>query len=66
MGWGTLVNVFGVVTIVQAFLPLLRKYYSKGPLRSRIINISSGAGRVKLPYTGAYCASKVSLDNPPL
>eukprot|EP00339_Tiarina_fusa_P011249 CAMPEP_0117019996 /NCGR_PEP_ID=MMETSP0472-20121206/15257_1 /TAXON_ID=693140 ORGANISM="Tiarina fusus, Strain LIS" /NCGR_SAMPLE_ID=MMETSP0472 /ASSEMBLY_ACC=CAM_ASM_000603 /LENGTH=230 /DNA_ID=CAMNT_0004725085 /DNA_START=366 /DNA_END=1054 /DNA_ORIENTATION=- len=56
------VNVFGVVTMTQAFLPLIRKYYTRAPLNSRIINISSGAGRISLPSCGQYCASKYALE----
>lgn len=50
------VNVFGVVSVIQAFLPLLRA--SGG----RIINISSVSGRLALPFGGSYAASKFALE----
>merc|ERR1712232_219072 len=48
--------------MTQAFVPLLRKYYVKSPLNSRVINISSGAGLVTVPAVGAYCASKYAIE----
>jgi NAD(P)-dependent dehydrogenase (short-subunit alcohol dehydrogenase family) len=49
------VNVIGQVSVIQAFLPLLRK--SQG----RIVNIGSGSGRLALPFIGGYAASKFAL-----
>src|SRR5215510_5601841 len=46
------VNVFGLLAVTQAFLPLLRQ--SKG----RIVNIGSVLGRLAIPHMGAYSASK--------
>jgi NAD(P)-dependent dehydrogenase (short-subunit alcohol dehydrogenase family) len=50
------VNVFGLMAVTQAFLPLLRK--SQG----RIVNVSSVNGRAAVPYLGPYCASKHALE----
>ena len=50
------VNVFGLVDVTQAFIPLLRK--AKG----RIVNIGSIAGRVTTPLVGPYCASKHAVE----
>jgi NAD(P)-dependent dehydrogenase (short-subunit alcohol dehydrogenase family) len=60
-------NVFGVIAVTQAMLPLLRK--SAGP---RIVNIGSGLGSLTLnsdpnfPYRGGfnmvYAASKTALN----
>lgn len=50
------VNVFGVVAVTQAFLPLLRAG------RGRIVNISSVSGRFALPFAGPYAASKFALE----
>jgi NAD(P)-dependent dehydrogenase (short-subunit alcohol dehydrogenase family) len=50
------VNVVGPVATTQAFLPLLRLG------RGRIVFVSSLAGRVASPLTGAYCASKFALE----
>ncbi len=49
------VNFFGVISVTQAFIPLLRA--GKG----RIVNMGSIAGQSAMPYTGAYCASKFAL-----
>ncbi len=50
------VNVFGVIRVTQAFLPLLRK--AKG----RIVNISSVSGTVAHPLIGPYAATKFALE----
>jgi NAD(P)-dependent dehydrogenase (short-subunit alcohol dehydrogenase family) len=49
------VNVLGAVAAMQSFLPLLRR----GP--GRIVNVSSIAGIVALPFMGPYSASKFAL-----
>lgn len=49
------VNVVGQLLVTQAFLPLLRAG------RGRIVNIGSFSGRVGVPYSGAYAASKHAL-----
>jgi len=46
------VNVFGQISVIQTFLPLLRQ--AKG----RIINIGSIGDRITMPFGGALCASK--------
>ncbi len=50
------VNVIGQVAATQAFLPLLRA------ARGRIVNVSSIGGRMALPLTGPYAASKFALE----
>ena len=49
-------NVFGPVAVIQAFLPCLRR------ARGRIVNVSSGAGKVATPLLGGYCSSKFALE----
>jgi NAD(P)-dependent dehydrogenase (short-subunit alcohol dehydrogenase family) len=49
------VNVFGVVAVTQAFLPLVRS------ARGRIVLVSSMSGRVSVPGVSAYSASKAAL-----
>ncbi len=49
-------NFYGVHRVVQAFLPEMRR---SG--RGRVIVIGSVAGRVALPFQGAYVASKFAL-----
>jgi len=46
------VNVFGQISVIQTFLPLLRQ--AKG----RIINIGSIGDRITIPFGGGLCASK--------
>jgi len=50
-------NVFGVIRVTQAVLPIMRKQGS-----GRIINISSGAGRTGYPGGSAYVSSKFALE----
>ena len=50
------VNVFGLISVTQTFLPLLRK------ARGRIVNIGSIAGRVTTPLMSPYCASKHAVE----
>lgn len=51
------VNVFGVVRVCQAALPLLRE--SKG----RIVNISSIASKVGINMSSSYASSKAALSS---
>ncbi len=50
------VNFFGVVAVTQAFLPLVRQ------ARGRIINISSEASLVVIPFHGPYSSAKLALN----
>ena len=50
------VNVFGLLAVTRAFLPLVRK--TKG----RIVNVSSISGIFASPYLGAYAASKFAVE----
>jgi NAD(P)-dependent dehydrogenase (short-subunit alcohol dehydrogenase family) len=52
------VNVVGQVAVTQAALPLLRKS-GRG---SRIVFMSSMAGKNSLPFNGAYAASKHAIE----
>jgi NAD(P)-dependent dehydrogenase (short-subunit alcohol dehydrogenase family) len=51
------VNVFGLQELTNRLIPVFRR---QG--RGRIVNISSIAGRISLPYMGAYSASKYALE----
>ncbi len=53
------VNVIGTLNVIQHFVPLLR---SKGRTPGRVINIGSTAGRIGIPFFGAYAASKHALS----
>jgi NAD(P)-dependent dehydrogenase (short-subunit alcohol dehydrogenase family) len=50
------VNVFGTLRVIQTFLPLLRAF---GP--ARIVNVSSTATRIPVPFTGIYAISKFAI-----
>jgi NAD(P)-dependent dehydrogenase (short-subunit alcohol dehydrogenase family) len=50
-------NLFGVHRLTRAVLPGLA---DRGA--GRIINVSSAIGRVAIPLTAAYCASKFALE----
>ncbi len=50
------VNVFGLLAVTQAALPLLRRG------RGRIVNMSSIAGRATSPIVAAYAASKHAVE----
>jgi NAD(P)-dependent dehydrogenase (short-subunit alcohol dehydrogenase family) len=50
------VNLIGPVSVIQAFLPLIRRG------RGRIVNVGSIGGLLALPIQGAYSASKFGLE----
>ena len=49
-------NFFSVVNLTKQFLPYLKK--TKGS----VINVSSVAGKMYIPYMGGYCATKFALN----
>lgn len=53
------VNLFGVLGLTQAFVPLLA---SRPGRPARLINIGSVSGRVATPLTGCYAATKHALE----
>lgn len=56
------VNLIGTVAVTQEFLPLLRMRSAAKPPVGRIVNISSGIGRVAAPFLGAYAASQFAKE----
>ena len=50
------VNVFGLMDITRALLPLLRSS------RGRVVNIASVAGQVAAPLMGIYSSSKFAVE----
>lgn len=51
------VNVFGIINMIQAVVPEMRKKRS-----GKIINIGSISGKFVQPINGAYCASKFAVE----
>ena len=51
------VNVFGLIAMTQAFLPLLRR------ARGRIVNMSSVSGMVSVPFVAPYSSSKFAMES---
>ncbi len=56
------INVVGLVSVTQEFLPLLgaRKDHPVPP--GKIINISSSSGKIAMPFLGPYAASKHAVE----
>jgi NAD(P)-dependent dehydrogenase (short-subunit alcohol dehydrogenase family) len=56
------VNLFGVIAVTKAYLPLLGavKNYTGKP--GKIMNISSVSGQIAFPFLSPYCASKFALE----
>jgi len=50
-------NVFGMVALIQQFLPKMRERRA-----GRILNVSSIGGRLVMPYGGVYSASKFAVE----
>lgn len=51
------VNVHGYLNFIRHSMPMLRDK------NGRIVNITSVAGRISMPYFGAYCGSKHALES---
>jgi NAD(P)-dependent dehydrogenase (short-subunit alcohol dehydrogenase family) len=56
------VNLIGVVTVTQAFAPLLGTDRQLDGSPGRIVNISSVGGRTATPFLAPYSASKFALE----
>ncbi len=55
--WVFEVNVFGLVAVTQAVLPLIRR--AEG---GRVVNVGSIAGKLNTPLMTPYCASKHPVE----
>lgn len=56
------VNVFGLLNVTRAFLPLLGARADCPHPPGRIVNISSLSGRIAYPMFGAYASSKFAVE----
>jgi NAD(P)-dependent dehydrogenase (short-subunit alcohol dehydrogenase family) len=56
------VNVFGMLAVTQAFLPLLGARLGRAGPAGRVVNISSVSGAITVPFMGAYSASKHAVE----
>ncbi len=56
------VNLVAVLSVTQAFLPLLGTDPARTGKPGRIVNISSVGGKMAGPFIGAYHASKFGLE----
>lgn len=55
------VNVFGLLCVTQAFLPLLGATENPVYQLGTIINISSVTGQIAFPFAGVYSSSKFAI-----
>ncbi len=56
------VNVLGLISVTQAFLPLLGAKERPAHQPGRIVNIGSVSGRVAEPFIGAYAGTKHAVE----
>ena len=56
------INVFGLLAVTQAFLPLLGACQNPGHPPGRIVNLSSISGGVALPLVTLYAMSKFAVE----
>ncbi len=56
------VNVLGLVKCIQAFAPLLGARENHGSSPGRILNISSVAGKIGMPFVAPYVGSKHAVE----
>jgi NAD(P)-dependent dehydrogenase (short-subunit alcohol dehydrogenase family) len=56
------VNLFGLFEVTRRLLPLLGARPDAPRPAGRIVNLSSGSGRLAMPFFGFYAASKHALE----
>ena len=50
------VNLYGLIDVTMTFLPLVKM------ARGRVVNTSSIAGRLSMPFVTPYCVSKYGVE----
>jgi short-subunit dehydrogenase len=55
-------NLFGAMSAMQAVIPVMRQQGAGGMNAGTIINISSVAGHIPLPFHASYSATKFALN----
>ena len=56
------VNVFGALSVTQAFLPLLGMDETRKGRPGRVVNITSVGGKLAAPFLGAYSSTKHAVE----
>ncbi|OJJ14512.1 oxidoreductase [marine bacterium AO1-C] len=56
------VNVFGMIQVTKAFLPLLGAKPNHPVAPGKIMNISSVGGKIAAPFIGAYASTKHAVE----
>lgn len=56
------VNVVGLVSVTQAFLPLLGAIRTRTHEPGRILNVGSVGGKIASPFIGAYAGTKHAVE----
>ena len=56
------VNLFGMIAVTKAFVPLLKAGEVPGQKAGRIINMGSVSGKIGFPFMAPYCASKFAVE----
>jgi NAD(P)-dependent dehydrogenase (short-subunit alcohol dehydrogenase family) len=56
------INVVGLISVTQAFLPLLGAKKPRRREPGRILNMSSVGGKIASPFIGAYAGTKHALE----
>lgn len=56
------VNVFGLMAVTQAFVPLLGSDPARKGPPGRIVNITSVGGKLAAPFLGTYAATKHAVE----
>lgn len=56
------VNLFGMIAVTKAFVPLLKADETTGHRAGRIINMGSVSGKIGFPFMAPYCSSKFAVE----